>query len=157
MQNSAHTATGFVETRGLVAALEAADAMCKASDVRLVRMERTVAALVTVIVEGETAAVQSSVDAGAAAAERVGELVASHVIARPDEQTRRMQSGAISRPAQTQARAPVPIRKPGTTRNLEAMTVRELRALARTHENLPIQGREIARANKAELLRVLSL
>ncbi|PIQ60090.1 MAG: ethanolamine utilization protein EutM [Bacteroidetes bacterium CG12_big_fil_rev_8_21_14_0_65_60_17] len=137
MKDSAHTATGFVETRGLVAALEAADAMCKASDVRLVRMERTVAALVTVIVEGETAAVRSSVDAGAAAAERVGELVSSHVIARPDEQTRRMQSS-------------------GSAPGLEAMTVHELRALARTREDLPIQGREIARANKAELLRVLS-
>lgn len=151
MQNSAHTATGFVETRGLVAALEAADAMCKASDVRLVRMERTVAALITVIVEGETAAVRSSVDAGAAAAERVGELVASHMIARPDEQTRRMQSGRGS--------GPEPARKTPQkgASSLEAMTVRELRALARTQENLSIQGREIARANKAELLRVLSL
>lgn len=155
MQSSAHTATGFVETRGLVAALEAADAMCKASDVRLVRMERTVAALITVIVEGETAAVRSSVDAGAAAAERVGELVASHMIARPDEQTRRMQSGRGS----GRGSGPEPARKTPQkgASSLEAMTVRELRALARTQENLSIQGREIARANKAELLRVLSL
>ncbi len=149
MSSAAHTATGFVETRGLVAAIEAADAMCKASDVQLVRMERTVAALVTVIVEGETAAVRSSVDAGAAAAERVGELVASHVIARPDDQTRRMQSSGGARRGETG--------RDGSSTDLESMTVRELRALARTRQNLPIQGREIARANKEQLLKVLSL
>ncbi|MEQ9103148.1 MAG: BMC domain-containing protein [Rhodothermales bacterium] len=133
---SVGAALGFVETRGLVAAYEAADAMLKAASVELVGMERTEAAMITVLVEGDTAAVQSAVDAGRAAAARVGEVISSHVIARPARETMEMQTGT-------------------RTPDLEDMTVRELRALARTVENLPIQGREIARANKAELLKAL--
>jgi ethanolamine utilization protein EutM len=78
-------ALGLIETRGLVGAIEAADAMVKAANVRLIGRERVDAALVTVKVVGETAAVRSAVDAGAAAAKRVGELISSHVIPRPAE------------------------------------------------------------------------
>jgi microcompartment protein CcmL/EutN len=73
-------ALGLVETRGWVGAVEAADAMCKAARVTLTRYEVTQAALVTVLVRGSLA----SVAAGAAAAGRVGELVARHVIPAPD-------------------------------------------------------------------------
>ena len=69
------TALGLIETRGLIGAIEAADAMVKAADVRLVRKEVTVGALVTVQVVGEVAAVQAAVEAGRQAAERVGEVV----------------------------------------------------------------------------------
>ena len=79
-------ALGLVETRGLVAAIEAADAMVKAANVILVGREKTDPALITVKVVGETAAVRSAVDAGAAAAKRVGELISSHIIPQPDEQ-----------------------------------------------------------------------
>src|SRR5512135_3173638 len=78
-------ALGLVETRGLVAAIEAADAMVKTSNVVLVGKEITVPALVTIKVVGDTAAVRSAVEAGAAAAQRVGELVSKHVIPRPAE------------------------------------------------------------------------
>jgi len=79
-------ALGFVETRGLVASIEAADAMLKASNVKLIGKEVVKAGLVTITVEGDVAAVKSSVDAGAAAAQRVGELVSVHIIPRPDNQ-----------------------------------------------------------------------
>ncbi len=79
-------ALGLVETRGLVAAIEAADAMIKAANVTLVGKERTDPALITIKVVGETAAVRSAVDAGAAAAKRVGVLVSTHIIPQPDEQ-----------------------------------------------------------------------
>ena len=70
-------ALGLIETRGLVGAIEAADAGLKAAPVSLLGSERVDAALVTVLFAGDTASVKAAVDAGAAAAERVGELVAS--------------------------------------------------------------------------------
>ena len=81
-----HTALGLIETRGLVAAIEAADAMVKASNVRLLGKEVTKAALVTIKVTGDVAAVKSAVDAGAAAAKRVGEVISTHIIPQPDSQ-----------------------------------------------------------------------
>jgi len=79
-------AIGFVETKGLVASIEAADAMLKASNVKLMGKEITKAALITITVIGDVAAVKTSVDAGAAAAQRVGELISVHIIPRPDNQ-----------------------------------------------------------------------
>ena len=76
-------ALGMVECKGLVAMIEAADAMVKAANVQLVGYEKVDAGLVTAIVRGEVAAVKSAVDAGAAAARKVGEVVATHVIPRP--------------------------------------------------------------------------
>jgi ethanolamine utilization protein EutM len=79
-------ALGLVETRGLVAAIEAADAMVKAANVTLVGKERTDPALITVKIVGETAAVRSAIDAGSSAAKRVGVLVSTHIIPQPDNQ-----------------------------------------------------------------------
>ena len=79
-------ALGLIETKGLVGAIEAADAMCKAATVKLVSKEKVTGALIIVKVIGEVAAVKSAVDAGAAAAQRVGQLVSAHVIPRPDDQ-----------------------------------------------------------------------
>jgi ethanolamine utilization protein EutM len=75
---------GFIETRGLVAAIEAADAMVKAANVTLSGKKMIGGGLVTVVIEGDVGAVKAAVDAGAAAAQKVGELVSVHVIARPD-------------------------------------------------------------------------
>ncbi len=80
------SALGMVETRGLVAAIEAADAMLKAANVKFVGKEIVVPALITIKVIGDTAAVKAAVDAGAEAAKRVGQLVSVHVIPQPDEQ-----------------------------------------------------------------------
>ena len=78
-------ALGMVETKGLVGAIEAADAMVKAANVTLVGKEQIGAGLVTVMVRGDVGAVKASAEAGAAAAKRVGELVSVHVIPRPHE------------------------------------------------------------------------
>ena len=79
----AQNALGLIETKGLVGAIEAADAMVKAANVRLVGKENVGGGYVTVMVRGDVGAVKAATDAGAAAAERVGELVSVHVTPRP--------------------------------------------------------------------------
>ncbi len=76
-------ALGMVETRGLVAAIEAADAMVKAANVTLIGTEKIGSGLVTVMVRGDVGAVKSATESGSAAASKLGELVAVHVIPRP--------------------------------------------------------------------------
>lgn len=78
-------ALGFIETKGHVGVVEATDAMLKAADVQLVKSVPIGGAYVTVVVRGDVGSVKAAVDAGAAAASRVGELIAAHVIARPHE------------------------------------------------------------------------
>ena len=79
-------ALGMVETKGLVGAIEAADAMVKAANVTLIGKEKIGSGLVTVMVRGDVGAVKASVEAGAAAAKRVGELYSVHVIPRPHDE-----------------------------------------------------------------------
>ena len=76
-------ALGMIETRGLVALIEASDAMVKAARVKLVGVKQTGGGLVTAMVRGDVAACKAATDAGAAAAQRIGELVSVHVIPRP--------------------------------------------------------------------------
>ena len=83
---AAMQALGMIETKGLVASIEAADAMVNAANVTLIGKEHVGGGLVTVMVRGDVGAVKASVDAGAAAAERVGELVSIHVIPRPHDE-----------------------------------------------------------------------
>jgi ethanolamine utilization protein EutM len=83
MSNETEMALGLIETKGLVGAVEAADAMCKAAKVSLMRKETSGGGLVTVMVRGEVGAVKAAVEAGAVSARRVGELVSTHVIPRP--------------------------------------------------------------------------
>jgi ethanolamine utilization protein EutM len=78
-------ALGFVETMGLVAATEAADAMIKSANVHLVSTQQVGGGLITIIVSGDVGAVQAAVDAGTAAAGVVGRVVSAHVIPRPHE------------------------------------------------------------------------
>lgn len=82
--SNATQALGMIETRGLIGSVEAADAMVKAANVTLVGKERVGGGLVTVFVRGDVGAVKAATDAGAAAAQRVGELISVHVIPRPD-------------------------------------------------------------------------
>jgi len=74
---------GMIETKGLIGAIEAADAMVKSANVQLVGKEQVGGGLVTVMVRGDVGAVKAAVDAGACAAEKVGEIVSQHVIPRP--------------------------------------------------------------------------
>ena len=90
----AYEALGMIETRGLVGAIEAADAMVKAAKVVLVGKEQVGGGLVTVVVRGDVGAVKAATDAGAAAARGVGELVSVHVIPRPHEEVEKLVSPA---------------------------------------------------------------
>ena len=226
-------ALGLLETRGLVASIEAADAMLKASKVRLVSKEKVTAGLITIVIVGDVAAVKASVDAGAAAAQRVGELVSIHVIPKPDDQIADILPIETEIPTETEkkkevkekpvepeqkvetftepkaepekkpvskpepeiktreaTKAPPVRRTPRTTstkpesttidrlkkealggkveeekigetevktssaelKEIEKLNVHQLRRLARSTENFPIQGRVISRANRKELL-----
>lgn len=166
-------ALGMVETRGLVGSIEAADVMVKTANVRLLDAEYIRNGFVTVKCIGEVAAVKAAVDAAAAAAQRVGELIATHVIPRPAEDVE-----IVMRKPQ----GPVPLRqdpKPKTPprdaaaasetldmfaaaknddeykAQLDAMTVHELRRLAREVGGLSIFGRQISKANKKLLIAEL--
>ncbi|MBT9672421.1 BMC domain-containing protein [Secundilactobacillus kimchicus] len=78
-----NNALGMIETKGLVASIEAADAMVKAANVEMVGQEKIGSGLVTVMVRGDVGAVKAAVDAGVAAAENIGEVMSSYVIPRP--------------------------------------------------------------------------
>jgi microcompartment protein CcmL/EutN len=167
-------ALGLVETKGLIGAIEAADAMLKTSNVRLIGKERTDPAMITIKIIGETAAVRSAVEAGAAAAQKVGQLISKHVIPRPAEGMEDLifaksfldeheistliTAGVHSTPEIQEIEENVEYVEPQSTeRNaffeeLNAMTVHQLRSYARTMEGLAIHGREISRANKEQLL-----
>ena len=141
-------ALGLIETRGFVGAIEAADAGLKSADVRFAGTERADAGLVMVMFTGEVAAVKAAVDAGAAAAERVGQLVSAHVIPRPHTDLDLLEEEDVG-----EGSPPVPMQ--GGRYDLERLAhtrVVELRAMARRIPAFPIKGREVARAGRDELL-----
>ncbi len=166
-------ALGMVETRGLVASIEAADVMVKTANVRILGTEYIRNGLVTVKITGEVAAVKAAVEAAAAAAARVGELVSTHVIPRPaDDIELVLRKGPPSpdrAPREPEKRsadrqAPAPGEQPDaaptggplpSAEQLQAMTVHQLRTLARSVGGLSIAGREISKANKEQLIREL--
>lgn len=90
----AHEALGMIETKGLVSLIEAADAMLKAANVRLVGYEKVGRGYVTGFIRGDVAAVKAAADAGVAAASKVGEVISAHVIPRPHEDLANMIPGA---------------------------------------------------------------
>jgi len=144
-------ALGLLETHGLVAAIEATDAMLKAANVRLIRQERTVPALITCTIAGETAAVRAAIDAGRAAAERVGRVVSAHVIPRPAADIR-----AVVGMGEASAMDSAPTVKKGITKtDYDAMTVAELRRLARGRADENFSGRAISKASKGSLVAFL--
>ena len=184
-------ALGMIETRGLVGSIEAADVMVKTANVTLIGKEIVRDGLVTVLVIGEVAAVKAAVDAGAAAAARVGTLLSQHVIPRPiddikellpnrppgkraeqsqksgeksgqeSEEKSGQKSGQKSRMSSREEPPEIALdhsspELPAEQRGpLDGMTVRELRTLARQTAGLSLQGREISRANKEELMKAL--
>ena len=162
-------ALGLVETRGLIGSIEAADVMVKTANVRILGTERIRNGLVTVQVIGEVAAVKAAVEAGAAAASRVGELVSTHVIARPAEELEDIlvvPQGAApdgEHKPEEEADPELAFGKEFVASDddteyqaqLEEMTVHQLRDLARSMEGLNIAGREISMANKELLITEL--
>ncbi len=91
-------ALGLIETRGFVGAVEAADAMVKAANVRLIGKEKSGYGLVTVMVRGDVGAVKAATEAGSEAARRVGELVSVHVIPRPHADVEKLLSSLEEKP-----------------------------------------------------------
>jgi ethanolamine utilization protein EutM len=140
-----HDALGLIETRGLVGAIEAADAGAKAANVRLLGTEKADAGLVTVKFLGDVAAVKAACDAGAAAAQRVGQLISVHVIPRPHDDL------GIVVEDDEDAGSPVAGDRLDVAQ-LEHMKVVELRSLARRVAAFPLKGRDVARAGRDELL-----
>ncbi|MDX2127929.1 MAG: BMC domain-containing protein [Chloroherpetonaceae bacterium] len=172
-------ALGLIETRGLIAALEAADAALKSADVKLISKDRVDAALVTVKLVGEVSAVEAAVEAGAAAAARIGKLVGKHIIARPDDgiyndliaveiDSRKKKKVTSVLKSLSDSKPDLQSKENGVeesvtadvsiifdTMTLEKFTVEELRKVARKIPDFPIQGREISRSNRDELARLL--
>jgi microcompartment protein CcmL/EutN len=167
----------MIETRGLVAAIEAADAMVKAANVTLTCKEHVGGGLVTVMVRGDVGAVKAATDAGAAAAERVGELVSVHVIPRPHEELEDLLDGPAPLPdpdpESVPAAEPEPVPEPEpsapaeteteevldlsslTDADLEGMPVVRLRAVARQMNLTSMTRKEIRFAKKEELLSAI--
>lgn len=144
-------ALGLIETRGLISAIEAGDAGVKAAPVELTDAEYSQGGLVTVCFRGDVAAVKAAVDAGAAAAERVGELVSAHVIPRPHQDLDLIAASG------TPTMRGEPTRAAGAgvhvdSLDLLSMKVVELRRAARNVRGFPLGGRMLARANRDEIL-----
>ncbi len=165
-------ALGMVETRGLVGSIEAADVMVKTANVRLLDAEYIRNGYVTIKCVGDVAAVKAAVEAAAAAAQRVGQLIATHVIPRPAAEVepimRRQAKGlgpaftpatGLGSSAEDRPAAPDLFQASADDdeyrAQLEAMTVHQLRTLAREVGGLGIYGREISKADKKQLISEL--
>jgi microcompartment protein CcmL/EutN len=171
-------ALGMIETRGLIGSIEAADVMVKTANVHILGTEYIKNGLVTVQIIGEVAAVKAAVDAGSAAASRVGQLVSTHVIPRPAHEVEAILKNAGTGAMTASSERPRSRKGPSTATDttppdrqaslfsdsaddaaylarLETMTVPQLRTLARDTGGLDIAGREISKANKEQLIREL--
>ena len=167
------SALGMIETKGLVGAIAAADAMVKAANVTLVGKELVGGGLVTVMVRGDVGAVKAATDAGAAAAQRVGELISVHVIARPHDELEPILPSPnlnkseikkqILKERKEEENLPEEIVETPTTSaeleidlELEKLTVGQLRKLARKTEGISLTGRQISVANKEILIKEIN-
>ncbi len=165
-------ALGMIETRGLVAAIEAADASVKAANVSLSCKEHVGGGLVTIMVRGDVGAVKAAVDAGAAAAERVGELISVHVIPRPHGElelvlTKSKVSNIKDTSAKKIEEKPKKKEEPAketaakesifsyTGEELEKMTVSALRDLARKLNIDSLSRQEIRFGKKGDLVSAI--
>ena len=148
----ARSAIGFIETRGLVGVVEAADTAAKTANVQLAGFEMVGGGFVSVRFQGDVASVQAAVQAGAEAAARVGELISSHVIPGPHADLL-----ALLEVTAGDAAAVAPERAdPSRTEDLQSLPVVKLRRLARQTPGVQLQGRQISRANKQALIAELT-
>ena len=165
-------ALGMIETKGLVGAIEAADAMLKAANVTLLSKIQVGGGLVTVLVTGDVGAVKAATDAGAA--ERVGQLISVHVIARPAQDLQPMLGGPkppeppvpTPKPKQTPTEEPEPeeteeedavedaetVSAQLTLEDLQKMTVSRLRTVARKLPQIGMSNHDIRFARKEDLI-----
>ena len=153
-------ALGMIEVYGKIGAVEGLDAAVKAANVSLVNMVRVGGGLTSVFVEGDVGAVKAAIDAGAAAAERVGQFYFHHVIPRPDSSVRKMLDMELPQTREKPVPAPVSTEEKNAVDDssdidYDAMTVSRLRTLARTVENFSMTKEEIKFAKKDQLLEAL--
>lgn len=179
-ESNSQLALGMIEIKGLIGAIEAADAACKAAQVKLVGKEKIKGGILTIKIVGEVAAVRSAVDAGAAAAQKVGELIAKHVIPHPIADLepyiydiKGVKENPPNTPKTSENQVEDIENEDDDTEDyeqlsiddtfmqtddeellqkLENMTVHELRRMARGIKGLSIYGREISKANKEKLI-----
>jgi ethanolamine utilization protein EutM len=143
------SAIGLIETEGLVGLIEAADVAAKTADVQLLGFERIGGGLVSLRLSGDVASVQTAIQAAAAAAQRLGQVISFHVIPGPHEDLVSILEGHGAPPAPVAAAAPAAT---PSSAELETLPVTKLRQLARQFPGFPLKGRAISRAGKAELL-----
>ncbi len=180
-------ALGMIETYGMVPAIEASDAAVKAANVKLLKLEKVKAGIITVFITGDVSAVKSSVDAGAAAASRVGKVLSTDVIARVADGLEAMLMGDNHKlSGDNSGEKPQEIEEEKTEKKseefleiedasidddltngkenkkvelekekLEEMKVKDLRRLARTFDDFPLDKEEIKYGRKQELIEVL--
>lgn len=151
-------ALGLIETLGYIGAVEAADVCLKAANVRLIGVQLVKGGLVMVAVTGEVGAVKAAVDASRTAVEKVGQVIAVHVIPRPAEDIPRLLegSGKYSDAAEAESRLETdgfPV--PGFLDKLSSMKVVELRALARQLPGINLERGHIKYANRKELMEAI--
>lgn len=165
METAYPSALGMIETWGVPALIAAADAAAKTADVKVTAYEKADAGLVTVYVWGDVASVKAAVEAGEAAARKVGKLISAHVIPRPDAEI-----AAMLRPPSKKEPPAVPAAGTATeasvafqpdtgpqqqSLDLDTLSVQELRRMARAKPGFPLSGRQISTAGKAVLIRLL--
>jgi microcompartment protein CcmL/EutN len=153
-------ALGMIETWGVPALIAAADAAAKAADVRVTAYEKADAGIVTVYILGDVSSVKAAVEAGEAAARQVGQLLASHVIPRPDASVHKMIQMLWPQQEEPPGAEPHPVQAPssssGQASEWDKLPVQELRRIARNKPGFPLSGRQISTAGKAVLLRLLT-
>lgn len=137
-----NSALGLIEMVGFIGVTEAADAAVKAAAVELAAVEKIDGGMVSIRLIGDVGAVQAAVEAGSQAAQQVGTLLAAHVIPNPHEDLVNVLGLNGNK-------------KTPSLENLEDLSVHRLRQIARETPNLSIQGREISRANRDQLLTEL--
>jgi len=158
----AESALGLIETRGLVGVIEAADTAAKAADVQLLGIEQVGGGLVSLRFSGDVAAVKAAIQAASRAVEQVATLVSAHVIARPHAGVGALvergpqRSGAQRQRPATGTRSAADVELPALGEaDLDRLSVTQLRQLARRVPGLALQGRQISRANKQQLIQAL--
>ena len=169
----AQTAIGLIETHGLIGVIEAADTAAKAADVRLLGIERIGGGFVSLRFSGDVASVNAAVQAASEAAKQVSELVSAHVIAQPHVDVESMalaaapglgpqgspaeptSHGSASAGSATGSPEPSDFHSP-SSEDLASLSVTRLRQLARRVPGIRLQGRQISRANKSELIEALT-
>lgn len=160
-------ALGMIETWGFPALVAAADAAAKAANVQVVTYEGADAGIVTIYMIGDVSSVLAAVEIGAAEAKRVGTLLSSHVIARPDRSVPQMilrlleKYTAAEQAAEEDPEEPAKIQNPDSADHpdpvdLQQISVAELRKMARARTNFPLSPQEINFAKKEELIQYLS-